>query len=64
MTIIYYVEELFIDQVLLKKWEKVKEHYERCYRIRFRADLKREQIEHLYEQLKKLSMTCFEYQKK
>ena len=64
MTIIYYVEELFTDLVLLKKWETVKEHYERCYKIKFKRDLTRAQIEKLYLEMQKLTMSAFEYQKK
>lgn len=63
MAIIYMVEDLFTDQLLEKKWEMVKEHFESAYKIKFKSRPAKEKIDHLYKEMMKLSRTEFTYKK-
>lgn len=63
MTVIYDVPDLFIDHALEKKWEMVKEHFEVAYHVKFKSKLSKEQVEYLYREMQKLSVTSREIQK-
>lgn len=55
VTIIYQVEDLFIEKDLAKKTQMVRAHYERAYDCKLKTDLPPDQIDFLYRKLKQLA---------
>ena len=47
------------DEIFKKKYEIVKSHYERAYRVVLKSDLPKEKILELYKELEKLRDTEF-----